>query len=253
MIFKNEEISKQLSEIIDKDDIDIKSLSMKPELNPLFWDNEALKSDVRKTMLLNAKRFIEFCDLEQYKFDDIILTGSIANYNYNNNSDVDIHIIMDYSQINPDKEFVTAYFKLKKMLWAEKLPIQIKGSDVEMYIQDNSESHSSTGIYSLVRDKWIIKPTKKIINIDTNSLKIKLNQILEKIYELEGIENNDEFLKKYDNLITKIKNYRKCGLDKEGEYSLENLIFKILRNSKYLDNLLKLKNNRLTKELSLKQ
>lgn len=253
MIFENEHISKFLSEIIDKDDINIDSLSTKPELNPMFWEGEKLKPDVRKVMLLNAKRFIEFCDLDQYKFDDIILTGSIANYNYNENSDVDIHVIMDYSQINPDKEFVEAYFKLKKMLWGETLPIQIKGYDVELYVQDSKESHSSTGIYSLVRDKWVTKPTKKMINIDTKSLKIKLNQIIEKIYELEGIDDNNEFLKKYEDLINKIKKYRKTGLEREGEYSIENLVFKILRGKKYIENLILLKNNKLTKELSLKQ
>ena len=106
MIFESINISNLLSEIINSNNIDMESIGLHNELNPLFWDGDELKPEVRKILLMNAKRFIEFCDLDNYKFTDIVLTGSIANYNYNENSDVDIHIIMDYNQINSDKDFV---------------------------------------------------------------------------------------------------------------------------------------------------
>lgn len=252
MIFETINISNMLSEIIDTNDIGVDSIILNDELNPLFWEGDVLKKDVRKALLLNAKRFIEFCDLDKYKFNDIVLTGSIANYNYNENSDVDIHIILNFDQINPDNEFVEAYFKLKKSLWSEKLPIQIKGHDVELYIQNEKEQHHSTGIYSLVHNEWVTRPTKKVINIDTNNLKIKTANFIDKINELESIKNPDEFIKRYDELLNKLKKYRQSGLNKKGEYSTENLVFKILRNNKYLKNLIDMKNNILTKELSLK-
>lgn len=252
MIFETEDFSNILSEIIDTNDIDVKSIHLNDELNPLFWQGDVLKRDVRKALLLNAKRFIEFCDLDNYKFNDIILTGSIANFNYNDNSDVDIHVIFDFDQIHVDRDFVEAYFKLKKSLWSEKIPVQIKGYDVEIYVQDEKEKHHSTGIYSLVNNKWISKPIKKLINIDTANLKIKAGNFIDKIDELEGIEDNDKFLVKYDELLDKIKKYRKVGLDKTGEYSTENLVFKLLRNNGYLKKLIDLKNYNLGKELSLK-
>jgi len=243
MIFETINISNMLSEIIDTNDIGVDSIILNDELNPLFWEGDILKKDVRKALLLNAKRFIEFCDLDNYKFNDIILTGSIANYNYNDNSDVDIHIILNFDQINSDSDFVEAYFKLKKSLWSEKLPI---------YIQNEKEQHHSTGIYSLVHNEWVTRPTKKVINIDTNNLKIKTANFIDKINELESIKNPDEFIKRYDELLNKLKKYRQSGLNKKGEYSTENLVFKILRNNKYLKNLIDMKNNILTKELSLK-
>jgi predicted nucleotidyltransferase len=228
MIFESINISNLLSEIIDSNNIDMESIELHNELNPLFWNGDELKADVRKILLMNAKRFIEFCDLDNYKFTDIVLTGSIANYNYNENSDVDIHIIMDYNQINPDKDFVGEYFKLKKSLWADKLPIQVKGHDVELYIEDDKAKHKSTGIYSLVKNKWITKPTNKLINIDVNNLKIKVSNFINKINELESITDKDEFLKKYDELLKKLKKYRQTGLEKSGEFSTENLVFKII-------------------------
>ena len=198
MIFETANISNLLSEIIDTNDIDVKSIHLNDELNPLFWQGGVLKRDVRKALLLNAKRFIEFCDLDNYNFNDIVLTGSIANYNYNENSDVDIHIIMDFDQIHADRDFVESYFKLKKSLWAEKIPVQIKGYDVELYVQDLKEKHHSSGIYSLVHNKWISKPIKKLINIDVANLKLKAGHFVDKINQLEGIDDNDEFIIKDD-------------------------------------------------------
>ena len=124
--WKKNNISDILKEVIEPEAVDVSSIKMNDTLNPLIWgEDEKLKSDVRKIMLLNAKRFIEFSDVENLKFLDIIFTGSMANYNYHEYSDIDIHIIFDFKQISENRDFVGDFFKLKKQLWAEKLPIQI--------------------------------------------------------------------------------------------------------------------------------
>lgn len=245
-------INDKLKEVVEPEQVDVSSIKFNDELSPLIWDDDnQLKNDVREILLLNAKRFIEFCGLDDIEFNDIIMTGSMANYNYNDNSDIDIHIILDFNQISVNKEFVGDYFKLKKQLWAEKLPIQVKGHDVELYYQDSSESHHSTGIYSLMNDEWIVKPTKKIININTPDIQLKSSDLMNSIDELNDYKNDENFLKKYEQLKNKIKKYRQSGLDKSGEYSTENLVFKILRNNGYLNKLIEMKNKYLTNELSL--
>ena len=114
---ENHQILNTLKEIVNPNDIDTSSIRMNDTLNPLIWDNEKkLKPEIRKLLLLNAKRFIEFSDFENLKFDDIILTGSMANYNYNENSDLDVHIILNYNQISTYTEFAEDYLKMKKEL-----------------------------------------------------------------------------------------------------------------------------------------
>ena len=94
-------ISDILKEVIEPDAVDVSSIRMNDTLNPFMWDiDDKLKSDVRRTLLLNAKRFIEFSDVENLKFVDVILTGSMANFNYNDNSDLDVHIILNFDQIS---------------------------------------------------------------------------------------------------------------------------------------------------------
>jgi len=158
--WKKNNISDELKEVVEPDNVDVSSIQMHDTLNPLIWESDMkMKSEVRKALLMNAKRFIEFADVESLTFADIILTGSMANFNYNENSDLDVHIVLDFNQISENKDFVGDFFKLKKALWADRLPIQVKGHDVEMYFQDSAEPHHSSGTYSLVRDEWIRKPT----------------------------------------------------------------------------------------------
>jgi hypothetical protein len=137
--WRRHNISDTLKEVVEPDAVDVSSIQMHDTLNPLAWESEEkLKPEVRKALLMNAKRFIEFCDADALIFSDVILTGSMANYNYNENSDLDVHVILDFDQISENKEFVGDFFRLKKALWAEKLPVQIKGHDVEMWKRHNS-------------------------------------------------------------------------------------------------------------------
>jgi len=252
--WRQHDVSDVLKEVVEPDDVDVSSIQMHDTLNPLIWESDdKIKPDIRKTLLMNAKRFIEFCDAEGLKFNDIILTGSIANFNYNENSDMDVHVILDFNQISENKEFVGDFFKLKKALWADRLPIQIKGHDVEMYFQDSAEPHHSSGTYSLVKNNWIRKPTKKIVNVDSANVQLKSADIMNAIDDLESNRSEGDFIEKLEKLKRKIKRLRQSGLDKSGEYSSENLAFKILRNTGYLEKLVTLKNDYLTQELSLNE
>lgn len=250
--WKSNNISEYLKEVVEPDDIDVSSLKMNDELSPLIWDdNNKLKDDIRKILLKNAKEFIEFCGIESLNYNDIVLVGSMANYNYNEFSDIDVHIILDFSQISENIDFVGDFFKLKKLLWGDMIDVKVKGHDVEMYIENSLEPSESSGTYSIIKNEWIVKPTKKIININVPDLQLKSADFMNAIDDLENSVNNEDFLKKYEIIKNKIKNYRQSGLSKEGEFSVENLVFKVLRNSGYLEKLTNLKKEHLSNVLSL--
>ena len=142
----NKEVGELLNEIIDADSINVEKLNVKNQLCPKVWDDEDhMNPEVRQALLKNALEFIKFAKLEGATFKDIILTGSLANYNWHEGSDLDVHVLMDYDQISDDNEFVGDYFKTKKSLWGEQLPITVKDHDVELYVQDTNEPHTSTG------------------------------------------------------------------------------------------------------------
>lgn len=246
-------VSDLLKEVIEPEEVDVSSIQFHDELCPMIWEDKKIKEDVRKILLKNVKHFIEFSDLENLKFKDVILTGSIANYNYNENSDIDVHVLLDYDQISDDKEFANEFLKMKKSIWNERFPIQIKGHDVEMYYQDTDEPHHSTGTYSLMNDEWINEPTKKIVDVNVDAIREKAAHLMYEIDDLSTIKDSEDFLEKYNRLKDKIKKMRQTGLETGGEFSTENLTFKVLRNNGYLGKLVDLKEDYLTKELSLNQ
>jgi len=241
-----------LGEIIDPENIDVEALKKKDTLCPKIWnENEQIHPEVREYLLKNVLEFIKFAKLEDATFKDVILTGSLANYNWHEGSDLDTHIIMDFDQISDDSEFVDDYFRTKKALWGEKMPVQVRGHDVELYIQNEKEPHTSTGVYSIWNDKWLTKPIKEMIGIDTNNVQKKAVEFMKTIDDLEDSANDKYIAEMSDKLMEKLKNYRKSGLEEGGEFSTENLVFKVLRNTGYLEKLSELKYNGLRKELTL--
>ena len=165
--------------------------------------------------------------------DDIIFTGSLANYNWSQYSDVDLHVLMDFNEFD-DKELIKKYFDAKKAVWNDNHDIKIKGYDVELYAQDKDEPHESTGIYSVMKDEWVKKPKPQDVKIDRETIKKKVKQFegeYNRILELYKEEKYEETRKALDKIKDKIKKYRKAGLDKGGEMATENLVFKTMRRS----------------------
>lgn len=234
-----------------EDDVDIQSFDIKDDLNPNFWKGEKLNPMVRKKLLVIARDFLEDMCIDWIKPKDVIMTGSLANYNWDEQySDIDLHIVLDTKKVSNKKDFVERYFKYTKDDWNEDhKEISIFGFPVEVYVQDVKEVNNSTGIYSLLNDKWIVKPDLSKLGdgkFDSKKVTAKALSFMNEIEDLTDVidvdvltddEYNDLY-KKASKLADKIKNYRRSRSKKDKfEMSEENLVFKILRRSGYLDKL----------------
>ena len=237
----------------------LSSFNLQETLNPKVFENSdrpkesVMKSKVRNALLKIADEFISGLD-DKIEVVDVVLTGSLANYNLSKYSDFDLHVIIDYSIYGKQKKLYQELFQLKKQLFNQKHDISIFGYEVELYPQDEKESHFSTGTYSIMTDEWINIPTKEEFKIDKSTLKVKVDGWRDKIENIissiksEGMKKNED---KIDNLKKKIKEYRQSGLEEVGELSYENLVFKYLRRSGLMEKLYNTVNKQLDKELSL--
>jgi predicted nucleotidyltransferase len=238
-----------------KDNNIIQSFFSKDELNSKIWDdNQKLRKEVREKLLQTANEFIDFIGVPLL-IEDVIFTGSLANYNWSEYSDIDLHVVCDFIQFSDTElSLYEELFKVKKTIFNTNHDIKIFGYEVELYVQNASEAHFSSGVYSVLYDEWDVKPEKEDSNIDTKILKSKINHWKSQIDTVvdnateKDIDEAREYIKKFKE---KLKKYRSSGLKKEGEYSYENLVFKYLRRSDYLEKLFNLENNLLDKELSL--
>ena len=66
-------------------------------------------------------------------------------------------------------------------------------------------------------------------------------------------EELEDALEMIDSVKDKLKKFRSCGLEREGEYSYENLVFKFLRRNGYIQKLFDFTNELVDKRLSLEQ
>jgi len=226
---------------------------MHHELNAEYWDNADgpaenahLKPEVRERLLKIANEFYESTGFKA-PIKDIILTGSACNYNYHAHSDLDTHIVIDYAAENEDVELVKNAATAMKSQWNDKHDIFIGSYECELYIQDASEPHTASGVYSLQDDKWLVVPSYKYITVDTVTINAKADdlrrqyQALQKRFD-DG-ECTQELLDAVHDVRYKMLRLRKDAFeDGQDEFSVGNLAFKQLRNDGTIGAAIKLEN-----------
>lgn len=216
----------------------------------IFDADKKMHEDVRKKLIDIGNQFIDFLKIEFF-IHDITLTGSLANYNWSKYSDVDLHIIIDFEDDEFNYDFLKEFFDAKKRIWNLQRNISIKGFDVELYVQDVNDKHESTGVYSVLNNKWIVEPKKGSKKIDAKKILNKADYFMNIIDDLVNKSKKKDVSVETEKIRKKIEKFRKSGLDKNGEYSYENLVFKLLRRNDYIKKLLDLKNVQIDKKLSI--
>jgi hypothetical protein len=211
------------------------SLQYHNNLNPKLWDDGKLKSEVRGKLIQFAETWRDFAMIPKEMIQDIVMTGGNANYNYTEQSDIDVHLVVDRDGFGIPRDFIDQFLQDKKILWTMTHPdIKIYGYPLEPYAQDPAEAiPMNQGQYSIMNDQWIQMPTN--LNIDFTSNKVlndKVEHYKHVIDRMIRSSASDAALKA---IKAKITAARGPAIAKEGEFSLENLVFKELRNQGYID------------------
>lgn len=217
-------------------------------LNPKIWtSNNKLLPDVEYKLFDIVKEFKEFIynDIE-IPIIDAHIVGSNASYNYTEQSDLDLHVIVNYEDIDVCREdLLQVLFNLEKKSFNDNYDIKIHGINVELYVEDVRSTTMSNGIYSLFRHEWVKFPDK--IDPQEVNLEPDLSNIKSKVY---GILSDGD-LQDVNNIIDDLYIMRKNSLTLNGEFGLGNLIFKELRNDGVLDQLKDRQKSLMSKNLSL--
>ena len=239
-----------------EEEVEASSFDMHKTLAPGIWKDDKMRTLIRKKLLEIAEDFLESLPVEVNP-EDVRLTGSLANYNWSNYSDVDLHIVVDFLDVDENKKLVKAFFDNARMRWNNKHSITIKGYDVEIYIEDKQEHHIAAGIYSILEDEWVKKPRKYDPNIDFTGARQKADDIEFQVNIVSNLMTTEKYklaMRNVERLKRKIKNMRRAGLEsKNKEYSVENIAFKILRRNGTLDLLEDLKNQIYDDMMTIKE
>lgn len=219
-------------------------VTVNKRLNPKIWDGDRLKPEVVDKLKDIARAFEEFVGID-LDVIDYTITGSNANYTWTAYSDLDLHLIIPGTPTDEQREL----FNAKKALWGEQHNITIKGLPVETYVQGEDEPHHSTGVYSIVKNKWLVEPKKTKPQVDDAAVEAKKDSIMR---DVEAAMLSKD-LARLRLVKEKIQKMRKAGLERAGEWSVENLVFKILRNLGLIDQITEKIRELEDQELSLEQ
>lgn len=230
----------RLHQIQERSDI----VTVNKTLNPKLWVDGTLNPEVAAKLEDIARAFEDFIGID-LDVVDYTITGSNANFTWTEYSDLDLHLIIPGTPTDDQREL----FNAKKALWSEQHDITIKGLPVECYVQGEDEPHHSTGVYSLSQDKWLVEPKKVKPSVDDAAIEAKKDAILAQIEQ--ALLSKD--LDKLRTVKDKITQMRKAGLARAGEWSVENLVFKILRNLGLIDQITEKIRELEDAELSLEQ
>lgn len=215
------------------------------ELNPELFEGNKLKSDVREALLNIADKYKESLELP-FEPIDIYFTGSCANYNYNDKSDIDLHLVYDFENAGINAEILSKYLQSAKKVFNDKYDITIKGIPVEIGAENSAEPLVTSGIYSVMNDNWVKEPTEKnkeIVEPEEPYFQAIVNEIEKAIQSQDSQVIGD--------LWKRLGQLRKDSLAQEGEFGAGNMMFKKLRNEEFLTRLKDAYYNSVSQDLSL--
>jgi hypothetical protein len=208
-------------------------------LNPVLWNGDQLQPDVKVALDKIAGDFITFLGIDRMMVADVVITGSNCNYNYSPQSDIDLHVIATY---NPDHKnhlgiSVQDSFDAFKTLYNDKRHILIHGFPIEVYVQPTTEHFTSNaGVYSLMKGSWMQRPQKTHVDLDNREIQRKALPVM---LDIDKIVDGRQSAIDVKGVKARVKQLRAAGLEAGGEFGVENLAFKAIRNAGSLDKLSK--------------
>ena len=193
-------------------------------LNPKLWNGLQLRPEVKLALLKIARDFKDYVGIP-FRVLDIHVAGGNANYTYTENSDLDLHLIVDFSSVACDRE-ADELFDTRRLLYKEQYDVNIRGIPVELYVEDSDHPAVSSS-YSILNNQWIKQPKKKLPIIDRK----KVEEMVEVWHKLLRQAMRTAHRQSILKVLKLLKTYRRMGLNQPaGEFSIPNLVYKSLRN-----------------------
>lgn len=246
---------------VDAEDVNLSSFAVNDTLNPEIWVNEKINSDVRLKLLAIADDFVDSLAMDWVQPLDVLFTGSLANYNWSEYSDIDLHILYDFSEIYENTEFVEDYFKAKRNLWNDEHEgITIYGFPVEISAEDANNPAKSSGVYSLENNEWVKLPkdiSDSRLNVDyiketAADYMTRIDEMEEELADMDDMKKVSKISKTAERMFDRLKDMRKKSLETEaGEMASDNIVWKVLRREGYIEKLRGIMTDTYDKMMSL--
>ena len=215
-------------------------------LNPAIWtEQNQLKDGIAEAIAKIVQQFVDDLPID-IDIVDIRLVGSNASYNYNANSDIDVHLVVNTDILPYESKIVKLLYNSARNKFNKDYSMTIKGLPVEISIEDIKSNVCSNGVYSLTTKEWIKEP--QAINVEVTDMTDSEQYI--KLYDKITEILLHPTSKDIKDMINQLYMIRKNSILTDGEFGKGNLLFKAIRNAGLLEKLKEELYNILSKELT---
>lgn len=208
----------------------------------IFGTDNLLLEDIHKKLMMIfnniKKRFLVF--FPKIKILDVVITGSICSYIYNQDSDIDVFIVVE--DIVPDNYNLTDRFVsiLNLFLSIVDFKPSIHGYNIDMgVLLPTSDQVKCQNKYSLLQNKWLSEPVRQEFAFSSEELRSEYIKEYDKLIRyISKFPRNEKGLftigaaRKIDNYLLDIRHKAFDAKEyfKAHEYSLEYNIYRLLKH-----------------------
>ena len=229
----------------------------KNDLNHKIFNGLYINKRILKSFKKLINNFINEIPLKKFQdsIEQNIFVGSMAGYQWHDDADIDLHVVIDSEELANYHNMSTIELMqtLRDITKKFNKRFYIVGYPIEFYIQEKNEPFYSNGIYDIDYNTWIKKPEineydKKRIKEAKNLAKQYKYNFLQKIKEInkdlknaKNNEQNEEIMQKLSkdkeylkSEINQLKEKRKKAIQQEGDIAIDNMIIKFLGRMKII-------------------
>lgn len=207
------------------------------ELDPRIWDGMAIKPDIRDAIQQVVDRNVRESGIEGLTVDGVDLFGSNASYEYDDKSDVSVHVFTHKPGLTAEE--LSPFMKLltKELDSRQEGRILLNGAPLEVvFHSDRSDNYGAApgiGQYSVTEGRWLEMPIQQPDNFDRDQMKIDVKRFIGEYNNLVREYESDKKgfdCSRFDALNDELGDYRSEGFDQNlGSRSTQNLTYRALR------------------------
>jgi hypothetical protein len=201
-----------------------------------FFDGAKLRQDVRQKSLAFARARFDELGMPDLKILDMLYVGSLASYEYDDLSDVDIHIIIDPASFKGDPKMLRRYLSkvndLNEFLY-NRVTFYGRKADFSFYADTvEGRIEPGVGIYSLFNETWPSQPEAAPIRFSRTRVYAEFGDFVQRYNALATDYARDKrsfVCQRFSDLREEVRLYRRKGIAKDGIRSTENIVYRALR------------------------
>jgi len=202
---------------------------------PERGDFDVTAPEVVEKLRKIAEDFAGTLAIDRDQVTDIVIAGSAANPDrFTEQSDIDVHLVVDPEIEGIDREFLDEYLYDHGALWNLKHDVRIGGHQVELFVELEDGGGTPGARYSLVSEEWVQESEDDDDGEADAAVVDYKADVAERCIELCIQRRNHEQLK---TLLQRLQAKRREGIAEDGETSVENEVYRELRHRGVLDEL----------------